>query len=187
MKTAIAFLILAGTAFGQQPAAVTAAINKWRTAQASAQRRYDSTMKEAGQKLTRSIGVAMREATKAGNLDLAVSLKKLHAKYSALSNDPPMLDLPAGNPFVGTWSIRKADRPITATLTISRDGSVVKREGKRDYKGKIVRRGRDVFIDFGDRDNDRVTVVRDRIFLEHWRGGVSGFADAIATGYRVKK
>ena len=88
--------------------------------------------------------------------------------------------------LVGKWNMRTARSNNTRTYRISKDGSVVMVVGKKTYHGKIVKRGDSLFVDFGDNDIDRLTVVGNRMFLEHWRGRRIEFADDVQSGYRVR-
>ncbi|GAB4158969.1 MAG: hypothetical protein Tsb009_36250 [Planctomycetaceae bacterium] len=148
-------------------------------------RRFESKAKDA-----------IKFSTMNGDLDEALRLKnflqlvrKVRGTLDIQLIQKKALEAAYRKNLVGTWVTRTGGRNDRRVYKISETGDVtmsVQPDGKT-YRGKVVVRGDSVFIDFGDRDNDRVTVIGDRFFLQHWRGDVKGFPDAVQSGYRLKE
>ncbi|MCH8829631.1 MAG: hypothetical protein IID45_08645 [Planctomycetes bacterium] len=158
---------------------------------ARANLRHQKVVTEARALFVRSLHSAMRYATKSGDLKEA---NKLNAAIDLFESGALPFGGGIGPPqevqqLVGKWKMKKAGKAATSFIRFAKDGRVViSFDGdKRTYRGKIIKRGDALFVDLGDRDTNRLSVVGDRLFIEHWRGPMrKGFADDVQSGYRVK-
>ena len=197
MKTCILLIAIVGAdkPVDNRFRSVTAinAVREYNKTVAIASEVFGAKEKPARDKLIQRLKFVLLVATKSGDLAEA---NKLQSSIKALERNPnPPNEIAAPRPAqpaavqrpFGTWHARYVRQSLTRVYRFGDDGSVTLNADNRVYNGKVVSRGGTLFIDLGDRDTNRLTIVGERMFVEHWKGQeMKGFAFDVASGFRVK-
>lgn len=154
--------------FGQEPRselpqspAVRAARKAYELALQSARADYSTKASAAREKYLGAVEIAMKQATRAGDLDEANRLKAEQLDIEAANFEADLSSL------WGTWEMRWGQRAITR-YQFFKEGIVTRDLANEPQRGTIKRSGRDLLIDFGNNSVMRVNLSGQRLILEYW-------------------
>lgn len=128
-----------------------------------AQGEYLSKASAARTKYLQAVEAAIRQATRAGDLDESLRLK---AEKEAVLAEDFEADLPR---LWGAWDLQWGHQPGTTTrYRFFKQGFITRDVVNAPTKGVIKRIGRDLTIDFGDNSIVRINLAGQRLILEYW-------------------
>lgn len=189
MRCAFAIaVLLAGFALGAdepppppKSAPALAAIHKAESAQKVAQETYDAAMFKAKKTEIEELRIAVKTATRNGDLDeanaIAAQIKSIEADMGDAAPLPP-----AAANMLGAWKTQYQGRDIRWAITLNG----VTHDEAGDQTGVPEVQGHLMVIKWPSGMVDRLTFVDNRFFVETWTPGkpTSGPPQNVAVGVR---
>ncbi|MCA9052271.1 MAG: hypothetical protein KDA75_00470 [Planctomycetaceae bacterium] len=161
---------------------VRAARSDLDTSLTGAFKQFDDSFRAAQQKYLAAVDVAVKQATRDGDLAEA---NKLSIEQKLVADSPIGGGVPS---LVGAWNVRWSAKGFTP-YTFSDNGDVLRQLKDAPTAGVLRRRGDDLIIDFGDQSIMRVNLTRPRLILEYWEKQTDfphRYPNQIGVGERIR-